>query len=221
MHLLGGDSLGKNDASNEERDEMNPNAKWRVKGLYSEACNCESVCPCYSHKDPSYGFCEGPCIWHIQKGSFGDVDLSGMTVVMVQHCNGNMGSSKWKCWFYVEEHATDEQFEALRLIFTAKAGGYIGRVYDPLWDVLTFERSKMEVKIDGWQHSISILGKFEVVIGNANLRLNVGPALCFLPNVPGIAALAEVDKFDNGEISFSHPKKNALTTTFAYRSDQA
>jgi hypothetical protein len=198
---------------------MSPSVNWKVRGLYSEACNCESVCPCYSHKDPSYGFCEGPCIWHIQKGHYGDVDLAGMTVVMVQHCSGHMERSKWKCWFHVDNHATDEQFEALRMIFTAKAGGYIGRVYERLWDVLSFERAPMDVQIDGWQHSVSILGKLEISFGHANLRINAGPVLCFLPNVPGVAAVAEVDKFDNGEISFSHPGKNALATTFNYRSE--
>jgi hypothetical protein len=203
----------------ESGSNMNAPVKWKVKGLYCEACNCESVCPCYSQEMPSQGFCEGPCIWHIQKGSYGAVQLDGLTVIMVQRCDGHMRDSIWKCWFYIDDRATDEQFEALTNVFTAKAGGYIGKVYAKLWNVLSVERAKIDVKIEGWQQSYSILGLFEVVIGNSNLRLDAGPALCFLPNVAGIAALAEVDRFDNGQIKFDHSKQNALTTTFAYRND--
>ncbi len=147
------------------------------------------------------------------------MQLDGLTVIMVQRCDGHMRDSIWKCWFYIDDRATDEQFEALTNVFTAKAGGYIGKVYAKLWNVLSVERAKIDVKIDGWQQSYSILGLFEVVIGNSNLRLDAGPALCFLPNVAGIAALAEVDRFDNGQIKFDHSKQNALTTTFAYRND--
>jgi hypothetical protein len=197
--------------------KLNAPVKWKVKGLYTEACNCESVCPCYSHEPPSYDYCQGPCIWHVEQGRYGDVELDGLTVVMIQHCPGHMRDNKWKCWFYIEDRATDEQLAALTEIFTAKGGGYIGKVYASLWEVVSVERAKMDVKIEGWQRRVSILGMMELVIGN--LRLSAGPALCFIPNVPGVAALADVDRFDNGQIAFSHPNQSALSTTFAYRSD--
>ena len=129
--------------------KMNDSVRWKVKGLYCETCNCESVCPCYSQQMPSQGFCEGPCIWHIQQGSYGAVKLDGLTVIMVQRCDGHMRDSMWKCWFYIDDRATDEQFEALKNVFTAKAGGYIGKIYASLWNVLSVERAKIEVKIEG------------------------------------------------------------------------
>ena len=38
---------------------------WRVEGIFFEACNCESVCPCYAALPPMYGYCEGSSAWHV------------------------------------------------------------------------------------------------------------------------------------------------------------
>ncbi len=76
----------------------------------------------------------------------------------------------------------------------------------------------MEMKLHGWQHRTSILGKLGLAIGV--LKPEAGPTLCRLPNVPGVAALAEADWFDHGEWKFDHQNKNALTTTFEYHSNQ-
>jgi len=76
----------------------------------------------------------------------------------------------------------------------------------------------MEVTLGGWQHRVSILGKLGLAIGL--LKPEAGPTLCRLPNVPGLAALAEEDWFDGGPLKFDYRGKNALTTTFAYHSDQ-
>lgn len=197
---------------------MDQSPKWKVRGLYSEACNCESVCPCYSHEAPSYGFCEGPCVWYVRQGTYGETVLDGLTVIMVQHCAGHMEKTRWKCWFYIDDRADDHQFRALEHIFTAKAGGYIGKVYSRLWDIQGVERAKIDIDIKGWEQRVSIKGKLEMVVGS--LQLEKGPALCFLPNVHGIAALGETNTFDNGEVRFEHPGKNAVSTTFAYKSDK-
>lgn len=197
---------------------MDEVAKWRVRGLYSEACNCEAVCPCYSHDDPTYGYCEGPCIWHVKQGTYGDIVLDGLTVVMVQHCAGHMERTKWKCWFYIDNQANDEQFHALQQIFTAKAGGYIGRIYSRLWDIVSVERAPIEIDVKGWEQRVSIRGKLELLI--KNIKLEKGPVMCFLPNVHGVSALADDDRFDNGQIKFDHTNKNAMSTTFSYKSDK-
>ncbi len=33
---------------------MSPAVAWQVKGIYFEACNCDSVCPCYSAHPPTH-----------------------------------------------------------------------------------------------------------------------------------------------------------------------
>lgn len=191
---------------------------WQISGIYFEACNCESVCPCYSAHPPTYGFCEGSCAWHVEKGQYGDTSLNGLNVIMVQRCDGFMRETPWHCWFYVDDRATDPQFEALSRIFTLRDGGYLARVYGRLWVVEGTQRAQIEMKLDGWQHRTSILGKLGLAVGI--LKLGEGPTLCRVPAVPGVAALADQDWFDDGKMKFDHKNKNALSTTFAYQSDQ-
>lgn len=191
---------------------------WKISGFYFEACNCELVCPCYSAKPPTYGYCEGNCAWVIQQGQYGAVSLEGLSVIMVQRCDGLMRETRWQCGFYIDDRATPAQFEALKKIFTLAEGGHLAEIFGSLWDIRGVERAPMEVKLEGWQHRASILGKLGLAIGL--LKPEAGPTLCRLPNVPGVAALAGEDWFDEGDRQFDYPGKNALTTTFAYRSEQ-
>lgn len=190
---------------------------WNIAGIYFEACNCESVCPCYSAQPPTEGFCDGIGAWHIQKGHYNNVPLDELNVIMVEHCEGLMRDNKWKCWFYIDDRATDEQYDVLKQIFTAAAGGHIARVFGNLWEVQNVERAKIEMKFDGWKHRASIPGKMGMTIGM--LRPEVGPTLCRLPNVPGVAAIAGENWFEGAGMKFNYPDKNALSTTFEYCSD--
>jgi hypothetical protein len=191
---------------------------WQVKGIYFEACNCDSVCPCYSAHPPTCGYCEGSCAWHITQGQYGEVPLDRLNVIMVQRCDGFMRETPWQCWFYLDDRATDEQFDALKTIFALEDGGYLAKTFGKLWQAQGVERAQIEMKLDGWQHRTSILGKLGLAIGL--LKTEAGPTLCRLPNVPGVAALAAEDWFDDGKLKFDYKNKNALSTTFAYQSDQ-
>ncbi len=193
-------------------------AAWEISGLYFEACNCDSVCPCYSAEAPTYGFCEGSGAWHIQKGQYGEVALDGLNVIHVQRTEGHMRHNRWKCWFYLDDRASDEQFEALKRIFaTFESGGHLAQIYGNLWDVQKVQRAEIQMSLEGWQHHASILGKLGMAIGL--LISEAGPTLCRIPNVPGVAALAEENWFVDGEWKFDHRNQNALTTTFHYHGE--
>jgi hypothetical protein len=198
--------------------KMNTALAWQAKGIYFEACNCDSVCPCYTAQPPTYGYCEGNCAWHITQGRYGDVSLDDLNVIMVQRCDGFMRETPWQCWFYLDDRATAEQFDALKKIFTLEDGGHLAKTFGKLWQVKRVERAQIEMKLDGWQHRTSILGKAGLAIGL--FKLEAGPTLCRVPNVPGVAALAEEDWFQGGEMKFDYENKNALSSTFAYQSDQ-
>ncbi len=197
---------------------MTTAVSWKATGLYFEACNCELVCPCYSAKAPTYGYCEGNVAWHVNEGQYGDISIDELNVIMAVRCDGHMRETKWKCWFYIDDRATSEQFDALKQIFTAVNGGHLGKIFGNLWEVQNVERAKIEVKSEGWQHRASILGKLGLAIGI--LKPDAGPTLCRIPNVSGVAATAEENWFDDGQMKFDHKNKNALTTTFEYHSDQ-
>ena len=193
---------------------MRMSIPWRVEGIYYEACNCDAVCPCYSALPPTYGYCEGNCAWHVAKGHYGDLLLDDLNVVMVQRTDGLMRETPWKCWFYIDSRADPLQFDALTQVFTGAGGGHLGMVFEKLWQVQGVEPAEIHVELSGWQHKASIPGRLGLAIGR--LLPEAGPTLCRLPNVPGLAALAEEDWLQEGSRRFDYRGQNALTTTFTY-----
>ena len=57
-------------------------ATWQLTGDYFENCNCDVVCPCFASSvapltsRPSRGACDVALIFHIDKGTYGDLALS-------------------------------------------------------------------------------------------------------------------------------------------------
>ena len=51
---------------------------WYVEGEEYGNCNCAYGCPCQFEALPTHGNCRGFEVVRIDKGHFGDVDLSGL-----------------------------------------------------------------------------------------------------------------------------------------------
>ena len=66
-----------------------PNS-WKIAGSYFEACNCEVACPCVFTSPPTSGECTVLIAWHIDQGSFGEIDLEGLNAVLAAHSPGHM-----------------------------------------------------------------------------------------------------------------------------------
>src|SRR5262245_61768415 len=73
----------------------------RRSGDYFESCNCRVVCPCIVSRappltaQPTEGVCNLALIFHIDKGSYGDVALDGLNVALAVHAPGPMGEGNW------------------------------------------------------------------------------------------------------------------------------
>jgi hypothetical protein len=82
---------------------------WEVAGDLSEACTCSVPCTCNFGEGASpHHFCYSMFAIDIQKGHYGDVKLDGLRLA------GAHGK-KGEVW-YIDDHATPEQFEALKAI---------------------------------------------------------------------------------------------------------
>ncbi len=92
---------------------------WKIEGKWLEYCSCDSGCPCESMAPPTRGHCDGAVAFKIDKGHFGDTDLSGLVVAAtfffpraIHHGGGHMQP-------ILEEHTSEAQREA---IFTIMSG---------------------------------------------------------------------------------------------------
>ena len=89
---------------------------WYVEGVEFSTCNCAYGCPCQFEADPTYGDCHGVEALHIDKGHFGDVDLSGLRIAMFYAWPGPVYEGKGELQAIIDENATAEQREALEKV---------------------------------------------------------------------------------------------------------
>lgn len=101
---------------------------WRVVGDWFDVCSCNIPCPCEFAQAPTNNSCEGVLAYHIREGQYGDVALAGLNVVVVAGFSGNAwaGEAQMQAGFFLDARADDRQREALEMIFSGQAGGWMG-----------------------------------------------------------------------------------------------
>jgi hypothetical protein len=107
---------------------VNERPAWRLSGTYLESCNCEAICPCRraggrAGGRSTYGVCEGALSWAIERGHVGDVDVSGLAVVLACRYDDDEPGSPWDFFLYLDERGDERQLAALGDVFTGAAGG--------------------------------------------------------------------------------------------------
>ena len=93
---------------------------WYVEGPEYSNCNCAYGCPCQFEALPTYGDCRGFEVLRIDKGHFGDIDLSGLKVALLYAWPGPIFEGKGELQAIVDERADEKQREALVTILQGK-----------------------------------------------------------------------------------------------------
>jgi len=101
---------------------------WELAGTYLESCNCEAICPCRTIGGrkggrSTYGICLGALSWAVERGRAGDVDLSGLHVVLASRYDDDEPGSPWSFYLYLDERCEERQHDALTGIFLGRLGG--------------------------------------------------------------------------------------------------
>jgi hypothetical protein len=96
---------------------------YSLDGSILEACSCAGPCPCWVGDDPDGGRCEAFVAYHIDRGQVKDVDVSGLSLVLVAQIPGNVLAGNWRVVVYADDRATPEQGEALLNAFGGALGG--------------------------------------------------------------------------------------------------
>jgi hypothetical protein len=134
-----------------------PKTPWKITGQLEEACTCSAACPCWFGSKPTKMTCGGGEFIFIDKGTYGNVKLDGLSVgQMSQSPEGKAMMESYGDWnflyLYIDEKATPEQREALKVIGRTVLAGEASKKTETRFVPLTR-------KIDGKEHSIS-LGKY-------------------------------------------------------------
>ena len=137
--------------------------KWNVSGDWFDVFKCSIPCPCIFAQAPTYGDCDSVLAYHVRKGHYGETPLDGMNVLFITYFKGNIWSGQVKAdiAYFFDERANEQQRQALQMIFTGKAGGFMAEFSKLLGSVKgnDFVPIKFEVADDLASWRVQIPGK--------------------------------------------------------------
>lgn len=101
--------------------------KWNASGDWFDVCSCNIPCPCIFAQTPTNGVCEGVLVYHIRNGLYDETSLDGLNVLALSYFKGNIwaGETKADIAIFFDERADEQQRNALNMIFSGKAGGFM------------------------------------------------------------------------------------------------
>jgi hypothetical protein len=148
---------------------------WKVSGDWFDVCKCSIPCPCVFAQAPTYGDCDGVMAYHIRNGHYGETPLDGLNVLALDSFKGNVwagdGKTKLNMAIFFDEKANEQQKEALNMIFSGKAGGFMAEIANLIGEVRGIEYAPIRFEIADdlsyWSAEIpgKVLAKAEALTG--------------------------------------------------------
>jgi hypothetical protein len=201
---------------------------WTLAGTYLESCNCEVICPCrrvggQAGGRSSYGICEGALSWAVKEGRAGDVDLSGLGVVLALRYDDDEPGSPWTFFLYVDDRGDARQIEALAQIFTGKLGGTADKQFPWVWKashMLGWRPAPIEIEHTprrGWFRA----GE-HVTMRVRDVVADQEPVSCIISghHRSGEELYTDVLRVHEGPLAFELNGRCAYQSTFEYGSAQ-
>lgn len=132
----------------EEGAGMPANGGYDLEGTLLEACSCKVLCPCWIGEDPDGGSCSAFNAYHVEHGTIGGVDVSGLNCVRVVLVPGNiLTPNSWTQILLVDERASDEQMKAIVDAFEGRLGGPLADLAGLVRETLAVERAQISHEI--------------------------------------------------------------------------
>src|SRR5690348_1568229 len=131
---------------------------WTLNGSYVETCSCELMCPGNLSPDhgATYDFCRVSLVFDIREGTVEGTDVSDRTVAAIADTPKVMTEGNWRLGMFVDDRATDEQFDKLVAVFGGQLGGPMAALTPLVGEMLGVERAPIEVRHDGLRHSVRV-----------------------------------------------------------------
>jgi len=140
---------------------------WKIQGEYFESCNCEVLCPCLLSgltARPTEGHCDVVLAFRIDKGNYGNIDISGLNAAQALITPGPMAQGNGTMAVYVDSRATPDQRDALESIFTGSAGGPPSMLAGVVSKQMPPKAVEIKFSMHGHERKLSIPGITEITI---------------------------------------------------------
>lgn len=133
-------------------------AAYDISGDFLEVCDCFTICPCWTGRNPDGEVCTGAFAWVIEKGKVDGVDVGGQIVVSISTHSGHREKAKQRVMIFVSEEASDAQAKALAGAFSGLYGGPLNELGRILGELVRVERAPIEVEF-GERHARLTVGQ--------------------------------------------------------------
>jgi hypothetical protein len=188
-----------------------------LEGSLLEVCTCDVLCPCWIGEDPDNGDCESVVAYNFDRGTIRGVDVSGLTVASAVYIPGNVLAGNWKQVLFVDDGASDEQYEAIVAMMTGELGGPMADLAALVGERLAIERAPISHTITDGAGSLRV-GDFIT----ADMHPYRGPdgstttlqnsIFSTVPGSPAYVGVADHQKIDlpKFDMSWERENKNAI-----------
>jgi hypothetical protein len=139
---------------------------WNVKGSYVETCSCELMCPCNLSLDhgATYDYCRVTLVFNIREGSVEGTDVAGCKIALIADTPKVMTEGNWRVGVFVDDAASEDQFERLVQVFSGQLGGPMAGLAPLIGEMLGVERAAIVIEEEGLQHSVRVGGVIDFEI---------------------------------------------------------
>jgi hypothetical protein len=160
--------------------------------------------------------------WHVEKGGFGDVALTGLNVAFAIHSPGPMTQVKWSAAVYLDAKASPPQKDALLKIFSGQAGGHPAMLASFVGKILGVKDTSIEYKAEGKRRSLRIPYIADVEIegmtgqGDGEVRIEGAP-VCVAPGYRSTVATSKRFSYQDHGLKWEISGKNGFYSPFSYQ----
>lgn len=202
-------------------------ATWSVRGTYFEACNCDAICPCRvvggrPGGRSTTGTCRFALSWRIHEGRGGEVELSGLDVVMVGFYEDDTPGQPWSVAAYLDERASDDQCRWLEAIFLGRDPTVAGAAFTPgIATVHGVGRAHIELCHERGAWRIAVDDRVRVAASRT--VPSDEPIACGIPGLdrPGTETIADTLSVADPPLSWQLSGRCGFATDFEYSSPPA
>jgi hypothetical protein len=131
---------------------------WNLRGSYIETCSCELMCPCNLSFDhgATYDFCRVTLVFNVREGAVEGTDIAGRKVAIIADTPKIMTEGNWRVGVFIDDQASDEQFDGLVKVFSGQLGGPMAGLAPLIGELLGAERATIEIDESGLRHSVRV-----------------------------------------------------------------
>jgi hypothetical protein len=104
----------------------------------------------------TYDFCRVTLAFNIRQGAVEGTDIGGRKVVLIADTPKVMTDGNWRVGVFIDDGATEAQFDALVQVFSGQLGGPMAGLAPLIGEMLGVQRAVIDLEDDGLLHSVRV-----------------------------------------------------------------